>query len=363
MSESQIFLKPDFFYYQEMNLVENDVFSVSLFKFESGVSAVRLKNKCGDLVILPYQGMQIWSAKFFGRSLQMKSMFSQPVATRNYLETYGGFFIHCGMTAMGVPTPSDSHPLHGELPNAPYTDAVLAIGEDTKGKYVSLSAKYHHTVAFNTNYLAEPDIRLYENSNRFLVTMSVINLKNSPMEYMYLAHINFLPIDGGELVYSSLVDPKTIRVRRSIPSHVHPGPGYREFLEELARNPQMHHRLTPDLFFDPEVVFYIDYLSDEHGWAHTMQIHMDGSSDYVTYKPSQLDHGIRWICRTPDQDAMGMVLPATAEPEGYSVEKAKGNIKSLSAGQKFTCEIELGVLTPDETASIRSNIDRIVARV
>ena len=58
-----------------------------------------------------------------GRQLTMRSMFDQPQATRNYLETYGGFLIHCGFTAMGVPTKEDSHPLHGELPNAPYRQA------------------------------------------------------------------------------------------------------------------------------------------------------------------------------------------------------------------------------------------------
>lgn len=360
MFETRISLLPEMFLFQEQNLVQSGDFSVSLFTYKSGVPALRLKNGCGNLVVLPYQGMQIWSATFLGRSLQMKSMFSKPVCTRNYLETYGGFFIHCGMTAMGVPTSLDSHPLHGELPNAPYEDAVLSFGEDTKGNYVSIKAKYHHTVAFNTNYIAEPEIRMYEKSNRFFVTMSVTNLKQTPMEYMYLAHINFLPIDGAKLVYSAEANPKSIRVRRSIPSHVRPGPGYREFLDQLASNPQIHHHLTPDLFFDPEVVFYIDYLSDENGWAHTMQIHPDGSSDYVSHQPAQLDHGIRWICRTPDQDAMGMILPATAEPEGFSVEKAKGNIKSLAAGQKIIFEIELGVLTPNETACLCSNIDRIL---
>ncbi|MBG7610121.1 MAG: hypothetical protein IZT55_04560 [Anaerolineae bacterium] len=54
---------------------------------------------------------------------------------------------------------------------------------------------------------------------------------------------------------------------------------------------------------------------------------MDGCSDYVAHKLSELDKGIRWISRTKDQDALGIVFPATAETEGYLAEKAKGNIR------------------------------------
>ena len=50
-------------------------------------------------------------------------------------------------------------------------------------------------------------------------------------------------------------------------------------------------------------------------------------------RPAELPVGVRWICRTADQDALGMILPATAEPEGYHAEQAKGNIKTLPAGE------------------------------
>ena len=86
-----------------------------------------------------------------------------------------------------------------------------------------------------------------------------------------------------------------------------------------------------NLTFDPEVVFSIDYLGRRcDGWAHSMQVHPDGTADFIRHRPDQLDTGVRWICRTPDQDALGIVLPATAEPEGYTAEKAKGNIKSIA---------------------------------
>ena len=89
-------------------------------------------------------------------------------------------------------------------------------------------------------------------------------------------------------------------------------------------------------------------------------MHPDGRADYVAHRPEQLDHGVRWICRTPDQDALGLVLPATAEPEGYSAEKAKGNIKVLEGGSTWRCDMVVGALTPDEAAAMATKIDGIV---
>jgi hypothetical protein len=206
-------------------------------------------------------------------------------------------------------------------------------------------------------------VRLYAGSTLFRVELTVTNLKHSEMELMYLAHANFRPVDNGRLVYSALCDPQHVRVRRSIPSHIRPPAGYLEFLEELALHPEKHHLLSPDLRFDPEVVFFIDYLADEEGWAHSMQLHPDGSADYIAHRPDQLDKGIRWISRTADQDALGIVLPATAEPEGYLAEKAKGNLKIIPPLGEFHCEMVMGVLSPREAEQMAEKIAGIVSKL
>ncbi len=361
MTETRLFLSPALFSEREQVLVEHGPLTASTFRYESGVCALRLKNERGQLILLPFQGQQVWSATFDGRDLTMRSMFDQPRATRTYLENYGGLLIHCGMTAMGVPTAQDSHPLHGELPNAPYQKAWLTAGEDDNGLYLELGGEYQHTLAFNFNYIASPTIRLHAGRTLFKTGMTVTNLKNTPMEYMYLAHINFRPVDHSRLVYSAPYDNQHVRVRTSIPSHIHPLPGYKEFLEELAQNPEKHHVLEPGLGFDPEVVFFIAYDADPQGWAYTMQLHPDGLADYVSHHPAQLDHGVRWICRTPDQDAIGMVLPATAEPEGYTAEKAKGNVKVLGPHAVWHAEYEVGALSADEARAMQERIEQINA--
>jgi hypothetical protein len=358
---TSVYLTPQFFDEKERTLIAHGTLTASTFCYGSGVCALRLKNEYGELILLPFQGQQIWSAAFGGRDLTMKSMFTEPQATREYLETYGGFLLHCGATAMGVPTAEDTHPLHGELPNAPYQRAFLVFGEDDRGPYLGLGGRYQHTVAFSYNYVALPLIRLYAGSTIIRASMTITNLKQTEMEWMYLAHINYRPVDHGRLVYSAPCTPEHVRVRRSIPSHVRPGPGYVEFLEELGEHPERHHLLAPDLVFDPELVFSIDYLADDEGWAHSMQVHPDGSADYVAHRPDELDTGVRWICRTPDQDALGLVLPATAEPEGYSAEKAKGNIKVIPPRGQVHFDLEIGVLTPGEAQAMEAKIEQILA--
>jgi len=104
----------------------------------------------------------------------------------------------------------------------------------------------------------------------------------------------------------------------------------------------------------------LDYLADGAGWARSMMVHPDGYASCIRHRPSQLRHGVRWISRTPDQDALGLILPATAEPEGYTAEKAKGNVKTLPGGAMWRCDMELGALTAEEAQAMAADIERMV---
>lgn len=332
-------------------------FAVSTFRYASGVEALRVTNARGEIVMLPFQGQQVWRAVFDGRDLTMKSMFDAPVVTQEYLATYGAFLIHCGLTGLGAPGPSDRHPLHGELPNAPFHEAWVEM--DEAAGTVTVGGSYRYTIAFSTNYLATVTTTLGAGAALLDVSLSVENLKRTPMDLMYLAHANFRPVDHGELHYTAAYDPASVRVRRSIPSHVTPKPGYPEFLEALANNPTPHHVLKPGLAFDPEVVFEIDMKADAEGHAHALQKHPDGTADYVRYRPDQTHMATRWICRTPDQEGLGVAFPATSGVEGYTAEKAKGRVVTLKGGESWRADMTFGLLTAAETDAAIALIDRV----
>jgi len=340
----------DQFHTDERIILQYDEFEISTFRFSTGVEALRLTNSAGELTILPFQGQQIWDLQMFGRRQTMHSMFNEPRGDVPFLRTYGGFLLHCGFTATGGPGPTDTHPLHGELPNIPYDEAAVTGGEDEYGTYVGVTGSVDYAHAFGAHYRAVPEIRMYPRSGAIRVQFRATNLNKTPMEYMYLCHVNFRPIDDARLVYTAPCDTDHVRVRDNIPSHLNVTQAYRDFLSDLGRNPEKHNLLSPDLPFDPEAVLFIDMDTDASGFAHSAQIHPTGEGDFISYRPTELDHAVRWICRTPDQAGLGIVLPATAEPDGYTAEKEKGNVKELPAGASFTCDFLTGALSVPASA-------------
>jgi len=342
---------------RERRLLEVGEFTVSAFRYDSGIEALRVGNARGEIIVLPFKGQQIWRAGFDGRDLTMRSMFDEPVDTQAYLETYGAFMIHCGLAGLGAPGPDDTHPLHGELPNAPFQKAWLEIDEG--GGTVTVGGSYQHTVAFSTNYLATARVAMTAGSALLGVSLAVENLKRTPMDLMYLAHANFRPVDHGELHYTASYDAKSVRVRTSVPPHISPKPDYMAFIEKLAQDPLPHHRMDPSLAFDPEVVFSIDMKADDEGLAHAMQAHPDGTADYIGFRPDQAPICTRWVCRTPDQDGLGIAFPATAEVEGYTAEKAKGHLIELAGGAVWNIDIKMGLLTAPEAAGLKDRIDAV----
>ena len=95
------------------------------------------------------------------------------------------------------------------------------------------------------------------------------------------------------------------------------------------------------------------------GFAHSMQLLPDGSADFVSHRPAELGHGVRWLSRSGDQDALGLMLPATADPNGYTAEKAKGHVRVVPPLGEFHCALEFGALDRQETKDMRRKIAKI----
>jgi hypothetical protein len=358
MTITTIELRPEHFGDAERVLATSGEMTASTFRYGTGVAGLRIRNSAGHIDLLPFQGQQIWDAVFHGRSLTMGSMFAEPRANTDYLGTYGAFFIHCGMTAMGNPGEGDTHPLHGEIPNAPFT-ARLLVGEDRGRPSMALTGAYQHTVAFAHNYIATPTVTLRGGESQVRVELVVRNLMRKPMELMYLAHINFRPVEGAVLVDAVPDDLGHIKVRTAVPSNMTPSEDHTRLLAEVLANPTVHRTIGRGV--DPELVMTLTYPADASGWAETMQVHPDGGADFVRHRPEELPKGVRWQTRTGDQEAIGIVLPATAEPDGYTAEKAKGNVLMLAPGAEWRCTMEFGALDAAEAAAMRRRIEAVKA--
>lgn len=345
---------------QEIELVSNNEFQISAFRYSSGVEALRLKTPKADIIVLPFKGQQIWRAEFCGRDLTMGSMFSEPVDTQVYLQTYGAFFIHCGLTGLGAPGPKDTHPLHGEMPNAPFQYAWLEIDEDIGS--LAVCGTYQHTVAFSCNYLATSKVVLGTDDSFLTVDLTVENKRSAPMDLMYLGHANFRPVDHGKLIYAAHYTAENVRVRTSIPSHISPPEGYVELIDSLAKDPTGHHKFDPAISFDPEVVFAVDMIAGDDGWTHGIQKHPSGVSDWISYQPEQAPVAGRWLCRTGDQQGLGIAFPATSGVEGYHAEKEKGLYVALPAKDSWHISMRMGALDEAGTSTMEQAINKIAGR-
>ncbi|MBO7292822.1 MAG: DUF4432 family protein [Clostridia bacterium] len=357
--ENRVYLKESYFGDGESLLLSLGTLAASTFTYSTGVRAVRIKNERGSIVLLPYMGQMVWRCEFDGRELTMKSIYDEPMpAVHVYGETYGGFLMHCGLTAMGNPTAEDTHLPHGELPIAKYQTVYLVSGEDEGGRYIGLSGVYSHKRCFETNYDFIPVVKLYEGRTSIDVTVTFRNNKDVPLEYFYLCHINHRPVDGAKLLYTAPRD--TIIVNHEVPDNyfcAEDAAATNAYLDRLDKNPGLMDDIGAEgQAYMPEIVFCCFYEADADGKAYTMQKNPDGTATYVIHRPEELPYGTRWIARTEDEDALGMVLPATAEHKGYIYCKRHNMERYLAKGESVTYRMETGLLDVEGAAAMEEKI-------
>ena len=336
-------LDPALFTPVEAVVARFGAFTVSAFRYHSGVAALRVRNAVGEVVILPFQGQQVWDAQFHGRRLTMRSMFDEPQATRDYLRSYGALLLHCGGTAMGNPGPDDRHPLHGELPALPLTEAWLECGRDADGPFLDVAGEGHDVLAFSHDFVARPRLRLREAGGTIEVDLTVENRAGTTLPFMYLAHINFLPADGATLHDAADDGSIVVQQHADIPADA------RDYHDRVNADPASHRTVQPGTAVLPELVLTMKVAAGTDGWTHMLQQHPGGGGDFVSYRPSELPCAVRWMTRGPNQDALGLVLPATAPPDGLAAARRAGQLVEVAPGASFHTRYRFGAL--DQSAA------------
>jgi hypothetical protein len=202
-------------------------------------------------------------------------------------------------------------------------------------------------------------VKLYEGSALTEVSIRIENMSRYPMGLMYMCHFNFAIARNGRIFQTADWDNKSMLLRTSIPEHVKPSKRFLDFLERLKVDPTPTGIIKPEDEYFPEIVFFINNpKADRDGWAHFMQLHEDGSADLVSQRPSELDHHSRWILKSKNREVMG-ILPATCDPEGYTAEKKKGNVREIPAEGSVEFTVRGGFLDKNESESMRKHIESL----
>lgn len=362
MNSTKINLSEAAFTEKEKVFLQNEAFTAALFRYSTQVCAVRLSNSKISLVVLPFQGQQVWRFESPIGDLTMKSIFEEPENTTRFGLNYGAFLIHCGLTANGNPSAEDSHPLHGELPNCRYQEAWLSIGSDEDGGYLSLGGSYTYRNSLEYHYEFAPELRLRPDSALVDVRIQARNFRPKPMKYMYMAHINWLPVDGSRLVYSA--DPKATEVFSDTFGLLNSDQQkFMNYTERLIADPTIaDHIDSSTQYYDPELCMYLHPTPDEQSCAHAMQVYPGGDAAYVAFRTTELPNAVRWFARTGSEDALAFAIPSTNNHLGFARNDAQGLIREIEAKSCLEMRYQFGYLTTDERRKVESKINHVLGK-
>lgn len=313
-------------------LLEADGIVVEGFRYSSGIEGMTVRSEALELDVLPFTGQQIWRARIGGRDLTMRSTFEEPVASREYLESNGAYFIHCGGSAMGNPGRGDEHPLHGELPSARLGDVALEL----EGHELRLRGGFTSRVAFGAYFRAALSLRVRVGDTLIESHAELTNLSAEPRPLMYLAHINMLPAVGGRLVEEYEPGRRPV-ARGDVLVGGRPVPA----ADLDSGDVGIEELLAPGVRVEPELVQTVP-VAHPGGWSTVRQVHPTGHTDIVSFEHGDLTHTIRWLRRSADDDAFGFALPATAEADGLAAETAKGHVRLYGPGESLRATIRHG---------------------
>ena len=240
--ETKLFLFKELFSRDEKVLLSNNDFTVFGFKYESGIEAIKICNKKGFIIVLPFYGQIIWDAEFGKHLLKMKNMFSEPKFGNSIVDTYGCFAFHSGLIRNGCPSPEDDHVLHGEMPCSIINNAWLIIDNNS----ITLTGEVEYVKGFGNHYSARPAVTLYSNSTLFDIQMSVTNLSSVDMPLQYMCHMNYCYEHGAVLTQN--IPDEAIVLRETIPAHVSPTEKWLEFNDKIKKGEYHLNKLRYGIF-------------------------------------------------------------------------------------------------------------------
>jgi hypothetical protein len=110
--------------------------------------------------------------------------------------------------------------------------------------------------------------------------------------------------------------------------------------------------------YDPEQVFYIKGLKRApDGLVHFKLLRREGDAFAIAWNPEAMPHAIRWILDNGDQRVAAFAMPATCEPEGYTAEKRKGNVRVLPSGEMARFVTRIGYFDKASAGSAARSIE------
>lgn len=361
--QARMNIRPEFFSDRPVDLVSCGSLSVRAFRYETGIDALKVSNGVASLVVLPYVGMQVWFVTFRGRDFTQRSMFDMPQDTTKFGDTYGGFLYHCGLNNINGPADGEAdYPMHDVLPFARYRDVFIETGEDERGRYLALGGTFVYRNSQELHWAYRPQLLLHEDSTIVDMSATIENRRSHPLDYLWLCHMNWRGVDGSYFVYSCPVDEEHVQVvPTELGGDTSRARAIHAWSQRLVDDPCLADTLGVEgEVYDPELCINYRYLTDEKGWAHAMQVMPEGDACYVGWDTSKAPYALRWLCRTGDEDGVGIALPSTGTCHSSTYQREHGLFNTLEPHTSDQISWKFGYLNADETTDMAGRIARIL---
>lgn len=362
MGFTKVSFNKSFFKDRPFELVSDGELSATTFLYETGIAGLKVKNSRLSMVVLPYMGQQIWEFCCDGRNLTQKSIFDMPQNTTKFGDNYGGLLLHCGLNNINCADEGEDYPLHGELPFADYPSTYTGIGEDEKGKYLAVGGTFIYRNSQELYWAYSPELRIYEGATVCEMHIDIHNRRHAPLDYMFMCHMNWLAVEGSHIVYSAKKDTDHIKPDPIIPDgDSEYAVKMRAFADKVMADPTIVDVLDRETqCADPELCINVTYEADEDGWGHALQVMPDGGAAYVGFRTKELPYALRWMCRTGDEDGIGIALPTTGTNRSTKYQKANGLYNTLQAGEHDSIRFNFGYMDADAAEKMAAHIEEIL---
>lgn len=336
---TEIYLDKEQFTENHKILVKNGSFTVTLFKYSSDVSAIKVQNSRGYVVLLPFEGLMIWDAVFDGFNLKMQTPFTQPKRGLQILDSYGAFQFHSGLLANGNPGAEDSHYPHGEFPVCDMDSSQIIISDEM----ITIKSQKEYIKGFGDHYFAEPSVTLLKDETWFDINMTVKNLSLvDDMPLQYLVHLNYKFCQGATLTQN--IPASFFKLRLSVPDHIKPTEQWHMYTINLAEKRLLVNTLEQPSNFNPEIVYFGDKIDTAVDNAEFV-MKMDATHQVkVLFSTKEFPNVTRWLFFNSDIKVAAFALPATCRTEGRSAAKKAGTLIMLKPQETRKFHVRTGLM-------------------
>lgn len=338
---TRVHLRRNHFEWAEAGLLSSGPLTVTGFRYGADVPALRVRTDRIEAVVLPFRGQQVWRFAVDGEELTMRSTFEAPTAnTTDFGQSYGAFLLHCGLTGMGHPGPTDTHALHGELPNAPFQEAWLEVDSDQRGPVLRVVGTYEHRATHAYHYRFTSTLEFRPGERTVALTVDATNLRASTMPYMYLCHINWALWPDATLVQPVPEDADHFTV--------FPDPNEdaetAAYTRAIIADPGLSNHVPAGIHLVPEYCAWLRPVAGPDGWAHFRMDRPGGPSAWVGFEVAHLPSVIRWLSNTGDEQAAGFALPATGHHRGRAISERDHLVRAIEPGRTVTMRLGFGLV-------------------